>query len=304
MDKKQRNKLLDDMEGGNGEACARLIEAGELDPNERDRDKFTYLHFAAIKGHADVCLALLAAKAKPNLKTGDKRQTPLHAAAINGNSEVAKILIKGRADLHSLDKSGYTPLHYAAMNLEAEVCRVLLEAGADINASPDKIDISKPYENPLGVLLDTPTARRDPKKVFDTLAVLLEHGANPNQPIIRVGAPLHKFADEGRADVCALFIANGADVNAQSYNGTTPLHNAAKTGQADLCACLLDAGANAKAKNPEGKTAMEIAKEKGFQDVALALESKKTRDDMQRSIARGKPTGKRNTAKRGSSGGL
>lgn len=136
-----------------------------------------------------------------------------------------------------------TPLHLAAAYGKWPAVSALLDAGADIDAIDDD------GATPLGFALITSSHSTEPR--LDTIALLLERGADPNAPIkSRQGTPLHTTADPA---VAALLIAYGADVNASNEYGATPLHTAKSAG---VFALLLGSGADINAVDDNGATVL------------------------------------------------
>ena len=76
---------------------------------------------------------LLERGANPNAKDGDE-ETPLHYAAAKGSVDIAKLLIDKGANVNAKSVDGFTPLHVAAMKGNLPVVELLLESGADPNA--------------------------------------------------------------------------------------------------------------------------------------------------------------------------
>uniref|UniRef100_A0A7C1CFG8 Zinc-ribbon domain-containing protein n=1 Tax=Thermofilum adornatum TaxID=1365176 RepID=A0A7C1CFG8_9CREN len=76
---------------------------------------------------------LLEKGANPNAKDGDEK-TPLHYAAEKGSVDIAKLLINKGANVNAKSCDGFTPLHVAAMKGNLPVVELLLESGADPNA--------------------------------------------------------------------------------------------------------------------------------------------------------------------------
>jgi 26S proteasome non-ATPase regulatory subunit 10 len=108
------------------------------------------LHIAAMAGHKDIVVLLLAKGADINARANLGR-TPLHWAAWNGHYEVARILVAHGANVNAkvsgkttfpisgggMPKAeiGSTALHYAAYEGHLDICELLLENGADVNAA-------------------------------------------------------------------------------------------------------------------------------------------------------------------------
>jgi hypothetical protein len=107
------------------ERIKKLLEEG-ADPNIRDGDGNTPLHFAASKGCAEVARLLLEHGADPNAQ--DKNgETPLHVAAFNGHVDVVRLLLEHRADPTVKNKDGDTPLDIARARGHREVVSLIEE---------------------------------------------------------------------------------------------------------------------------------------------------------------------------------
>ena len=136
--------------------------AAGADPNARNDDKETPLHWAARRENPAAVEALLAGGADPNARD-DNKYTPLHWAARNKNLAVLEALLAGGADLMARSHNKYTPLHWAAMNENPAAVEALLAGGADPNAR-DKwkntpLDIAKMYNSLAAIeILRHPTA--------------------------------------------------------------------------------------------------------------------------------------------------
>jgi hypothetical protein len=107
------------------------------------------------------------------------------------------------------------------------------------------------------------------------VALLLDHGADPNAPSALNITPLHLAAMAGKTEVAGLLTRRGARVNSRTIQGMTPLHLAADDRMVN---CLVDAGADINSRSEEGltplQTAMELASVESLEQVGgLAIHS-------------------------------
>lgn len=120
---------------GDRENIALLLAKG-ADPNRRMNllGMFPTSALVAAVGFGDAAVvqALLKGGADVHEKDQDK-MTPLHWAAVDHRAEVAKALVAAGADVNAVDRFGYTPLLYAAtLDFgDADTVTALLAAGAD-----------------------------------------------------------------------------------------------------------------------------------------------------------------------------
>src|SRR5437016_8519925 len=89
---------------------------------------------AAMKGDIDSVRSLLKQAVDVNAAQGDG-MTALHWAALKGNAEMASMLLYAGANVRATTRLGsYTPLFMAAKSGNSAVINVLLGAGADAKA--------------------------------------------------------------------------------------------------------------------------------------------------------------------------
>jgi cytohesin len=157
---------------------------------------------------------------------------------------------------------------------------LLISKGANVNATaPPGTAVITPLDhairfghaNVVAMLLDhgadpdargycnvMPLHRAAQKGRTDLARLLLDHGANVN---IKGGSieitPLHWAT--GHAEVTEFLIAKGADVNAKDRDGSTPLHRAAGGKGPDVAKLLIDNGADVNAKNKYRRTPLHTA---------------------------------------------
>ena len=98
---------------------------------------------------------------------------------------------------------------------------------------------------------------RSTKPSIEIIRVLLDKGANVNQPTRYKTALMHA-AGEGHADIVQLLLARGAQVNAATDEGTA-LMEAVKGGHTAIVKLLLTSGADVKAVNRNSEQAIILA---------------------------------------------
>jgi ankyrin repeat protein len=113
----------------------RLLQVvGAQGLEERDEDGWTALHYAAVRGHAEIAATLLRFGAHANTKDSDGL-TPLMIACDDGEVGVLRVLLRhtGEQGLQERDAEGRTALHLACGydGCATDLVRALLLAGAD-----------------------------------------------------------------------------------------------------------------------------------------------------------------------------
>jgi cytohesin len=222
------------------------------DPNSRNADGLTSIHWAAQSGDVEALKRLLDAGGDANARVpagtavpfvGD--DTPLHLAAADGKIDAVKLLLARGADPSAKNERGVTPLHRAVSAAPAMIA-LLCESGAQVDAA------DQTGRTPLHFAANDPGAK-------DAVKTLLDHGARP-MPHDRDGlTPMHLAAQSANADAVVALASAGAEVNAPDRFGVTPLHLAAAHAGAKVTDLLLQAGASADAKDKFGVTPLLVA---------------------------------------------
>jgi ankyrin repeat protein len=157
--------------------------------------------------------------------------------------------------------TGDTPLHVAAAGYRTSIARDLLKSGASAIAK------NRRGAEPLHYASD---GGPNPKGQAETIALLIEAGANPNS-LDRSGVgPLHRAVRKRRSAAVAALLNRGAEVGLRNKSGSTPLHLAvqntgssgsgsdeAKAGQKEIVEILMKAGASPKDRDGKGKSVIE-----------------------------------------------
>jgi uncharacterized protein len=108
----------------------------------------------------------------------------------------------------------------------------------------------------------------------DAVALLLERGADPDQPSVNTlrNTALHAAAAGPlSAEGFRALLAAGADPNVRQPGGYVPLHGAAVTGAAERIRLLLAHGADPHAATDDGRTALDLAEAAGHDEAAALL---------------------------------
>ncbi|KAG2435915.1 hypothetical protein HXX76_007110 [Chlamydomonas incerta] len=277
------------------EMVALLLEAGAKVEADSQGPYGTPLFAAARAGSLAAVRVLLEAGADKEARAaGASGYTPLHAAISGGHTAVVEALVAAGADVNAYDwEDGYSCLHLAAALGHADIARALLGAGAQLEAKQRKSDKKS---TPLIVAATEGHAEAgaDMKAVTEddgnsalmcacfggpscdeTVAVLLEAGADASAPTQEGYTPLHAAALMNGVDgAMPALLKAGVDVNAAAADGNTPLHVAAEAGWLFAVRMLLDAGADVNAKNQDGNTAMHLAATGSHTAVVEALEAR------------------------------
>ena len=211
----------------------RLLEAG-ANPNIALLSGETPLMAAARAGKTGVVDALLAKGANPNAH-GTRGQTALMWAVAQKHADVVKRLLIGGADVHArsdtwtqmmavpphglqeynrmIPQGADTALMFAARGGDLESAKLLVEAGANVNdedawgVSATTLAAFSGYGDIARFLLDKGADPNTDKSGFtalhcaimrrdeQTVAALLEHGADPNIPV-KAWTPTRRSSDD------------------------------------------------------------------------------------------------------------
>jgi ankyrin repeat protein len=208
---------------------------------------------------------LLNAGANPNV-TNIAGLTPLHMMSNWGPAwfaDIQKFVAKG-ANVNAKDSQGRSPLVMAILARWTEGVRYFLDNGADPNIVFTYK--STPYTT-LGVAID-----EQQKLIAETLIEKLAD-VNTKYGPSHLTALIH-MAYLNWTDTVAKLIEKGADVNAQASNGVTALMEASVGGNNETIKLLLDRGANINATtNIRKRTSLyDAISEKNVETALLLIE--------------------------------
>jgi ankyrin repeat protein len=118
---------------GDKDAVRALLKSGN-DVNAAQGDGMTALHWAALKGDAELAQMLVYAGGNVKATTRLGGYNPLILAAREGHADVIAILLASGADPKAATSTGTTALMLAAASGNARAVTMLVENGADVNA--------------------------------------------------------------------------------------------------------------------------------------------------------------------------
>ena len=122
---KATRAMFDSMYEDDYEGLVKALKNG-ADPNAKDQDGWTALHFAAYLGSLDM-VKYLVGVGKVDVNVKDKEgQTALHKAAQDGKLEVVKYLVGvGNADYKAQDNFKKMAIYFAVEEGHKDVARYL-----------------------------------------------------------------------------------------------------------------------------------------------------------------------------------
>ena len=119
----------------------------------------------------------------------------------------------------------------------------------------------------------------------EIVKMLLEKGADVNAKRNCGNAALSSASYGGYTEIVKMLLKNGAIVNAEDNHGWTALQLASENGRIEIVKMLLADGADVNAKNNDGNTALQVASETGHTDiVAMLTAAAKVRDSKQKTM--------------------
>lgn len=140
-----------------------LLQRG-FDPNSRDPKGQTALNIAMLEHSPRVAKLLLGQAGIDVNALNNAGESALMLAALKGDMAGALLLLDKGA---RVNQPGWSPLHYAATGPEPRLVRLLIERGAEVDAA-----------SPNGT---TPLMMAAQYGSEDSVAVLLDHGADPDR---------------------------------------------------------------------------------------------------------------------------
>jgi ankyrin repeat protein len=226
---------------GLGRAMALVLLAGgagtaaaQVPPSADERAGYTGLFAAAARGDAVQIRALTGGGQRPDGRDGHGR-TPLHVAAHGGHHEAMRALVAAGADPNALDRDRYDIVTIAAVADDVGTLRVALALDASAR------NVTSRYDG-TALIAAAHLGHAEVVRALIRAGAPLDHVNNLGWTaliesiVLGDGGPRHQ-------DTLAALIEAGANVNLPDRHGRTPLALAQSRGYDAMAARLRQAGA-------------------------------------------------------------
>src|SRR5688572_11790684 len=272
----QSASIADAAMNGDRETVRALLKKG-LDVNEAQGDGTTALHWAAIKGDAELAQMLIFAGANHRATTRLGAYTPLYLAARGGHAAVVAALLAAGADANAVTSNGTTPLMIASAAGDTKTITSLVENGSDVNATDaakgeTALMFAAGFNRAEAVklLLARGADHKATTKVVDLFALT----APEEEAMLRGGGgnSTRPQAAPARVDIAGATRGYRYNELISSQGGMSALHFAARQGFTDVVKALVEAGADLNQANAGDKTSpLLIAIINGHFDLAMYM---------------------------------
>jgi ankyrin repeat protein len=238
---------------GNLPTVQLLLECGE-NPNHRDRDGWSAIHWAAEEGHLEIVRLLLNAGANPNA-VSSYGTSPLHCAANGGHVSIVRLLLLRQADPFKSTCHGWTALHHAVFMGHSHVVQCLLE-DENIRSTASQQD------NHGWSVLHLAIYSRD----LAVVRILLDESviAEPQTLFDESGLTAEEWLDRGPTSHIQKVTGNLAFSKSRCCRAVTGLRQAVTIGNVPMIKLLLKLGHNINGTNSGRRTALYYAAKKGM----------------------------------------
>jgi uncharacterized protein len=203
--------------GGDVDAVRELLSEDRSLAEARDANGLPVVLLALFHQQREVADALLAA---------DPELGVLEAAAAGRCERLRELLDADPEAIRQRTPEGFTALGLAAFLGGPEAVRILLERGADADDDAD---------NPFGV---RPVHAASAAHDHETMRLLLQAGADPNQRQRGGFVPLHEAAHTDDVEMARLLLDHGADPTLTADDGRDARRMAADDGSTRVATLL------------------------------------------------------------------
>jgi ankyrin repeat protein len=220
------------------------------------------IHWAALKGNAPACAALLDKGA--NINAESPYGGVLEFAVLGGDTATVKLLLDKGVKFSKSRNDGQTAVMAAAAAGHNDILRLLLAKRPDVNI-PDAVGM-------------TALSHASRRGQIEAARLLLDSGATIDATDKAGRTPLMYAALNGHPQIVKLLLDKGAKVNVKDKNGDTPAILAARySGDAEVARLLVkptNGKMTAAMPDAKGRTPATIALGHGYTSYAAVLDAK------------------------------
>ena len=241
-----------------------LVEAGAQVDHETSRRR-TALGMACSQGASDDTInKLIGLGANVSHVNGDGMSVLMLAAEAQAVEAIRVIIRAGadtefKADKRAGDAAGHTALSWASARMKLQSVAAITNAS---HGGGDGVD-GEHAHGVDGGKHKSALAKAAAEGDVQTIAALVEVGADPNKEGADCHTPLIHAAIAGQPAAIAALCECGARVDAETSGNRTALIAAAMYGKLDAVAALVTCGAEVDRVSADGKTALMFAVEAG-----------------------------------------
>lgn len=257
------HKVIESKKQNKHEVLKKILDMGS-DPNIKDSNSWTALHYACEYGDFDSVKILIQHRADINSYSNNHR-TPLHLASSKNFPIIVQFLLDNKANVNYKDHNGCTPLHLAAKSGNIECLSLLLTYGGDLYCEDFRkwnilhyaafqghskaVRFISKYDADYNILQ---TVRNSQNKL--SIEITRDPSVKP------YFMTLWHTAKYGDLDMTSQLLNEGEDINQKSvFMENTPLHVAVFNNHYLLVRLLLRNKANSNEVNKDGITPGEYA---------------------------------------------
>jgi len=307
QDENGNTPLMITLQKAKDDASIWLIDNG-ADPNVQNKEGKTAIDIAIYKNNIKIVEELLKLK-KLNINQKDEYgRSLLQNIIVSGNHKMAKLLIKGGANINTLDNKGKHILYDALSYGDSVFVRHLLTYKNielnDIDKDGNTLMQHPQIEQDDTLAKDLLTAGSDPtilnakgesylyktalrgKEANDIIDIALSHGANVNEKTMSKNTIMMQLVyvasqvpEKNKAyrmqllNTVSKMLKHNGDINALDANGDSGLFNAVQRRDKALVNFLLEANIDTNIQNKQKKTALEdlVYDGMGYADIIVLL---------------------------------
>jgi ankyrin repeat protein len=271
------NPIIMGCEVGNTMITKQLLAKGASIYSE-DRNKYSLLNLASLRGYLEVVKLLLDWGANIHHKT-EFNSSSIILASMCGHIRVVELLIKLGANIHDSNNNNFSSIIFASKNGYLNLTKLLINHGANVHDKTDSGDSSIILASEYGHLdvvdyLISVGADFDDKNnrgynslflayrnnKLDVVKLLIKKGANIHERFDNSGNNLIMYSClDGNSEIAELLLNKGTSVHYTDIDNNTPIILASTRGHLNTVKMLLNHGANIHWTNIYGNNSLILA---------------------------------------------